>query len=308
LRPVLEESACDMNSDVQVVTVVGAGGKMGMRISANLQDSRYSVFYCENHGPAQERVTAAGRELAEVPAVAAQSDVVILAVPDVVLGSVSAEIVPLMKPGSSVLTLDPAAAYAGILEPRADIKTFVAHPCHPSIFLERTTATEWADTFGGVAAPQHVVAAADENGTASAELLEELIRVIYAPVIDVHWVSVKQLAVLEPTLVETVTCMISGLLKEALAEAVDSVGIPEEAAKAMLYGHIQVALTNSLRGSNPFSEACHIAMDYGRRTIVKEDWKRIFNDTDLDSLIAKMLHIDSVRRPQPIAAGQRLQP
>jgi hypothetical protein len=29
------------------------------------------------------------------------------------------------------------------------------------------------------------------------------VRVAYGPVIDVHWVTVKQLAVLEPTLVET---------------------------------------------------------------------------------------------------------
>lgn len=32
----------------------------------------------------------------------------------------------------------------------------------------------------------------------------------------------------------------------------------------MLLGHVQVALANTLKGDNPFSDACLIAMDYGR--------------------------------------------
>jgi hypothetical protein len=61
-------------------------------------------------------------------------------------------------------------------------------------------------------------------------------------VVDVHWVTVNQLAVLEPTLVVTVACMIGALLNEALHETVHTMGVPEAAAKAMLFGHIQVAL------------------------------------------------------------------
>jgi hypothetical protein len=74
------------------------------------------------------------------------------------------------------------------------------------------------------------------------------------------------------------------------------VGVPYEAARAMLYGHTWIALTNGLRGSNPFSDACHIAMDYGRESIVRDDWKKIFDDSQLDSVIARMLKIDAVRR------------
>jgi hypothetical protein len=36
-------------------------------------------------------------------------------------------------------------------------------------------------------------------------------------------------------------------------------------------------------------------MDYGRATIVKDDWKKIFDDGELDGNIARMLHLDSVR-------------
>lgn len=277
------------------VAVIGAGGKMGMRISANLERSDCSVFYCENHPAAQERVRAAGRTLSETDVAVAESDIVVLAVPDVLLGEVSSAIVSKLVPDAVVLTLDPAAAYAGLVASRPGIHLAVAHPCHPSIFLERTTPEEWADTFGGVAAPQDVVAAIESSDEEARRRTEAVVRTIYSPVLDVHWVTVAQLAVLEPTLVETITCMISGLLKEALWETVHTVGVPEEAATAILLGHAQVALTNSLRGSNPFSEACLIAMDYGRERVVRDDWKKIFRKDELDKVIAKMLRIEAVR-------------
>ena len=295
-----------MSPEAMVVTVVGAGGKMGMRVSANLDRSPHTVFYCESYAPAQDRVRAAGRQLSDTQSSVARSDVVVLAVPDVVLGQVSEDLVPSLNPGTVLLTLDPAAAYAGVLATRSDVHIAVAHPCHPSIFLERKTDEEWADTFGGVAAPQDVVAALESGGEEVRGRAESVIRTIYGPVLDVHWVTVKQLAVLEPTLVETVTCMIGGLLNEALSESVNSLGVPEPAARAMLLGHTQVALTNSLRGSNPFSEACLIAMDYGRRTVIKDDWKRIFEDAELDDLIARMLHIDTVKREPSVEATEAL--
>jgi hypothetical protein len=285
-----------MTDTPATVTVVGAGGKMGQRISNNLANSDYRVLYAENSPKGQEYIRGLGREVTDTHEAAAQGDVVILAVPDILLGKISADIVPAMKPGAVLLTLDPAAAYANLLHRRDDIAYAVAHPCHPSVFLERTTKEEHADTFGGIAAPQDVVAAVENGDTDAQELTESVVRFAYGPVLDVHWVTVKQLAVLEPTLVETVACMIGALLKEALEETVHSVGVPEPAARAMLLGHVQVALANTLRGSNPFSDACLIAMDYGRETIVKDDWKKIFDDGELDKVLARMLHLEAIDR------------
>jgi hypothetical protein len=115
-------------------------------------------------------------------------------------------------------------------------------------------------------------------------------------VIDVHFVTIKQLAQLEPTLVETVACMIGELLNEALYEAINTMGVPEAAARSIMYGHTQVALANGLRGDNPFSDACLIAMKYGRETIIKDDWKKIFQDDELDKNLAAMLHLDEIKR------------
>lgn len=286
----------DTKSDTVTVAVIGAAGKMGRRVSDNLVKSDFQVLFSEASPQGQQLVRELGRTLTESTDAAAHADVVILAVPDIVLGAVSEQLVPLMRPGTVVLTLDPAAAYAGLLLEREDIHYACAHPCHPSVFLERTTKEEWQDTFGGIAAPQEVVAAYEGGDQAKQDLAESVIRQMYAPVIDVHWVTVKQLAVLEPTLVETIACMVGALLTEALHETVHTVGVPEKAARAMLLGHTQVALANTLKGSNPFSDACLIAMDYGRESIVRDDWKKVFDDEELDRVITRMLKIKEIRR------------
>ncbi|OQP34651.1 MULTISPECIES: phosphogluconate dehydrogenase C-terminal domain-containing protein [Pantoea] len=285
-----------MSNQLKTITVIGAGGKMGMRISANLQRSDYQVFYCENSPQAQAQIGAQGREISDAASVVPLSDVVILAVPDIVLGKVSETVVPQMKRGAVLLTLDPAAAYANLIAQRDDIEYAVAHPCHPSVFLQRYTKEEHEDAFGGVAAIQHIAAAWENGSDAQRAELAQVINVMYGPVDQVHWVTVTQLAYLEPTLVETVACMVGAFMKEALDETVKHSGVPEEAAKAMLYGHIQIALAVAFRATNPFSDACMIAMEYGREKIVKPDWKQIFDQKELDIVIARMLKIDAIRR------------
>jgi hypothetical protein len=278
------------------IAVIGAGGKMGMRVSNNLVKTAHNVAYAENSPAGQERVTASGRSLTDSAVAVANADIVIYAVPDLALKAVTSQLVPLMKAGAIALTLDPAAAYAGLLTRREDIINAVTHPCHPSVFLQRTTPEEYADTFGGIAAPQDAIAAIESDDPVKKQIVEDTVRVIFAPVIDVHWVTVKQLAQLEPTLVETIACMIGDLLKESLHEAVHTMGIPEAAARSILLGHTQVALANTLRGDNPFSDACRIAMDYGRESIIREDWKKVFTDAELDKNLAMMLHLDKIER------------
>ena len=285
-----------MTEQQLTIAVIGAGGKMGMRVSNNLQRSSHLVRYAENSAAGQQRTTEAGRTVTDSADAVAGADVVILAVPDVALGPVSSALVPTLDSGTIVLTLDPAAAYANLLYQRADVEYAVAHPCHPSVFLQRKTTEELNDTFGGIAAPQDVVAALESGQPEKQAVAEEVIRLMYAPVLDVHWVTVKQLAYLEPTLVEVVACMVGDLLNDALQETVHTVGVPEPAARAMLMGHMQVALANGLRGDNPFSDACLIAMDYGREKIIKDDWKSIFNDDELDHVLKEMLHLEDIHR------------
>ena len=285
-----------MSEQQLTIAVIGAGGKMGMRVSNNLQRSDHNVLYAENSPAGRQRTVDAGRTVTDSADAVADADVVILAVPDIALGPVSADLVPKMRPGTILRTLDPAAAYANLLHQHGDIEYAVAHPCHPSVFLQRKTEEELNDTFGGIAAPQEVVAALESGNQDKQAVAETVIRQMYAPVLGVHWVTVKQLAYLEPTLVEVVACMVGSLLNDALQETIHTVGVPEPAARAMLMGHVQVALANGLRGDNPFSDACLIAMHYGRDKIIKDDWKSIFDDDELDHVLKQMLHLDHIDR------------
>ena len=97
-----------MSTDNLTIAVIGAGGKMGMRVSNNLVKTDYTVYYSEVSPAGQERVTATGRVLTDTPDAVKHADVVVLAVPDLALKAVSADVVPQMKSGAIVLTLDPA--------------------------------------------------------------------------------------------------------------------------------------------------------------------------------------------------------
>src|SRR5699024_9094709 len=125
------------------VAVVGAAGKMGTRVSNNLNLTDAPIYYVEASEAGQQRLAELGREVTALEDAAKAADVVILAVPDVVLGKISEQVVPLMKDRSVLLTLDPAAAYAGLLTQREGVHQACAHPAHPSVFLERTSKEEW---------------------------------------------------------------------------------------------------------------------------------------------------------------------
>src|SRR5699024_3659582 len=90
----------------------------GTRVSNNLNLTDAPIYYVEASEAGQQRLAELGREVTALEDAAKAADVVILAVPDVVLGKISEQVVPLMKDRSVLLTLDPAAAYAGLLTQR----------------------------------------------------------------------------------------------------------------------------------------------------------------------------------------------
>src|SRR6201999_3976764 len=85
------------------------------------------------------------------------AEVVILGVPDTLIGKVAAQIEPSLKAGTMVVVLDAAAPFAGHLPDRKDLTYFITHPCHPPIFNDETDMAAKDDHFGGLAAKQHIV-------------------------------------------------------------------------------------------------------------------------------------------------------
>lgn len=69
-------------TDVYTIAVIGAGGKMGMRISNNLVKTPHRVRYVENSPTGQQRTLDAGRELTDASSAVADADIVVFAVPD----------------------------------------------------------------------------------------------------------------------------------------------------------------------------------------------------------------------------------
>ena len=124
------------------------------------------------------------------------------AVPDTLIGKLSAIYVPQLKPGTGFIILDPAAAVARELTLRDDCTFGVAHPCHPSYFLDQDTYEARQDRFGGCGGKQDIVMSKIQGNDDRFAQCVEVAKQMYAPVEHAYVMSSEQIAFLEPTLVE----------------------------------------------------------------------------------------------------------
>jgi D-apionate oxidoisomerase len=280
------------------IAIIGAGGKMGCRLTDNLLETDHRLLLVETSDAGVARITERGlAPTAQADALAA-ADVVILAVPDRVLGPVARDIVPLLRPATIVVTLDPAAAHAGELPARPDITYFVTHPCHPDVFDHFPTEAERNDFFGGVHARQAIVCALMQGPDEHYAVGEALARQFYGPVTRAHRVTVEQMAILEPTMAETCGIALVTALREALEEAVRR-GVPREAARDFMYGHIKVELGIAFgRAPFPFSDGAQLIADYGRRRIFRDDWLALFEPASVRE------QVDAIVSAAPRGKGQ----
>jgi len=264
------------------VTLVGAGGKMGQRLTRNLKDSSYEMAYLEKDKSAGEKLSEWGLKVSTEEQVIPDSDIVLLAVPDNILGRVSTQIIPQMKEAAMVYTLDPACTLAGQLYHRDDLSYFIAHPSHPSVFNWEPTAEAQRDYFGGSLAKQTVVCALFRGPEKDYAMGEALAREMYAPVSKAHRITAEQMGMLEPGLVETLCSTFQVVISEALEEVVKK-GVPAEAARDFLLGHINIQLA-VLYGEIPgavFSDAANKAIERGKPLLVKEDWKKVLEPENI---------------------------
>ncbi len=258
------------------VALFGAGGKMGCRITDNLKGSEYRTLHVEISPAGLENLRERG--VSPVPAEAAlrEADVAVLAVPDNLIGRISTDVVPRMRPGAMLVCLDAAAPHAGRLPRRPDVAYFVTHPCHPSVFNYEDDPEARRDFFGGIKARQGIVCALMQGPEEDYARGEALCRRMFAPVVRAHRVTVEQMALLEPALSETMaaTCVVA--VREAMEEAVRR-GVPREAARDFLLGHINVELAIVFEEIPvPFSDGARKAIERAKKMIFRPDWKRIF--------------------------------
>lgn len=259
------------------VALIGAGGKMGCRLTRNLKDSAYEMSYVEISEQGKNNLKELGITKIANEDIIPDADMVILAVPDVVLGKVSEQSIPKMKSGAMVLFLDPAVARAGKLYQRNDVSYFVSHPSHPSVFNWEPTPEAQKDFFGGMLAKQTIVCSLLQGSDTDYEKGENLAKTMYAPVRKSFNITVEQMALLEPALVETLSATCLAIVKEGLDEVVKK-GVPAEAAREFLLGHLNIQLAvifQEIPGA-VFSDAAIKALDRGKKILFKDDWKQIF--------------------------------
>lgn len=282
-------------SDSVTIALLGAGGKMGCRLTDNLLKTNYRVRHVEisDRGIA----ALAQRGLAPIAAEDAvrDADVAVLALPDNRIGPITANLSKHIRPGSMLLALDIAAPIAGLLPKREDLTYFVAHPCHPSVFGDESTLEARRDFFGGVHAKQNIVCCLMQGPEEDYALGEEISRSLYAPVITAHRCTATQMAILEPVLSETVLGTCLTVVGEAIQEAVRR-GVPEEAAREFVLGHLKVELGivfQQFEGAT-FSDGAIQAIEAAKKTLFQPDWKRVF---DNDAMMQSIHEITSVEQP-----------
>jgi hypothetical protein len=258
------------------ITLLGAGGKMGMRCTNNLLKTSHNSRFVEIDTAGQKRIQEAGGEVWELSKALKGTQAVIFAVPDKAIKTLSETVIPLLDPGTIVMILDPAAPLGGDLPERKDITYFVCHPCHPPLINDETDPEARRDFYGGIKARQNIVCALMQGPEEHYALGEEVARDIFAPVMRSHRITVEQMAVLEPAMAETVVLTLMFTIRESLDEAIKA-GVPEEAARDFLMGHmnVNVGILFDYLGVN-FSDGALKAVERGKKAILKENWRDAF--------------------------------
>jgi D-apionate oxidoisomerase len=271
------------------ITLVGAGGKMGIRLTRNLRKSAFEMAYLEVSQAGIDKLKELEVTVSTEDKALSDADVVILALPDTHLGKVSAQLIPKMKGNALVMTLDPAVARAGKLFLREDVAYFITHPAHPSVFNWEPTPEAQADFFGGSLAKQPIVCALMKGAEENYAVGEDIARQMYAPVSKSFRVTMEQMALLEPALVETLSSSCLDLVREGMEEIIKR-GVPAEAAREFLLGHINIQLAVLFRElpNAVFSDAANKALQRGRSILFKEDWKKIFEP---DNVLQQVMDI-----------------
>ena len=271
------------------IALIGAAGSMGTRAWNSLKDDPdYEVLPVESpNGEAVLRERGID-PVAQAEAVAA-ADVVLMTVPDILVGKIAEGIVPQMSAGSMLICLDPAAPYAGELPERDDVTYFVTHPTHPPVFNDEETKEARRDYFGSGLAKQAIVNALIQGPEEDYAKGEAVAAKTFRPILRSHRVTLEQMAMLEPAMSETVAATCITVLREGMDEAIRR-GVPAEAAKDFMMGHINIELAIVFDEIDwEFSDGAKKAIEEAKDVLFQPDWKKVFDPAELKESVNKIV-------------------
>lgn len=267
------------------VTIMGAGGAMGRRITRSLINlDNYSLKFVEPSEKGQQLIAAEfGTTATPLAEAVAGADVVVLAVPDRIVGPVAEDLVPRLDAGTCILSLDPAAAHAGRVPERDEISYFVMHPTHPPLYdlMAEEDPKARRDFWGGGLAHQALVWGKAWGDESKAEMIEKLCRAMFAPISRTHRITVDQMAMLEPAMSESVTNACLELMKQT-RERVKAAGVPAAAVNDFFMGHLQIAISLIFDELDwKLSDGAVKAAHDAQTVLFKDDWYRILDPDEI---------------------------
>jgi len=260
------------------VALLGAGGKMGLRVTKKLVDAGYDVRAVETADVGKARLAEADIQAVDQATGIAGADIVVLALPDNIIGKVSRDIMPSLKSGALLIILDAAAPYAGdVPTERDDVSIVIGHPCHPPLFNDETDWDARRDYHGGIAR-QSIVCALMKGPEEAYKLGEDICKAMWSPITNCYRVTVEQLAILEPGLSEMVAMPFVDTMVEAVDLCASKYDIPREAAFDFMIGHLNVEIAMWF-GYSPKvpSDAALRLMRFAKGVVVREDWEEALN-------------------------------
>jgi hypothetical protein len=96
------------------------------------------------------------------------------------------------------------------------------------------------------------------------------------------------MALLEPGLSETTSQTCIRTIREGLDEVIRR-GVPAEAARDFILGHINIQLAIFFEELNlRFSDGAIKAMDRARNQIIQPDWKRVFEPAEIHAALEEI--------------------
>lgn len=271
------------------VAIFGAAGNMGTRTSRSLKRSgKYELSFIEAGEAGQQKLRDRGDTPTPEEEALDRADVVLLAVPDHLIGPVAEQVVPKAKSGALIMCLDPAAPYGGKLPERSDVSYFITHPGHPPVFNDEQTMEARRDFFGSGIAKQSIVNALVQGSDEDYAKGEEIAKDMFGPILRSHRVTVEQLVMLEPALTETVVATCCVVMREAMDEVIKR-GVPAEAARDFLLGHINIPLAIVFEEIEwDFSAGAKMAIEEAKKDVFQPDWKKVFKPENIRRSVAKI--------------------
>lgn len=270
------------------VALCGAAGKIGTLIAERLRRGPEWDLAVVEAGAGLATLSDRGYAPVSREEAVRGAAFVILAVPDRLLAGIAAGVVPLMDRGAMLVCLDPAVPYAGKLPARPDVAYFATHPSHPPLFVGDDSLEALRDHFGGTAR-QSIVNALVQGSEDDYAKGEALALKIWAPVLRSHRVTIEQMAILEPGLVETLTLTCLAVVREGLDEATRR-GVPPQAAKDFLLGHIHVELAILFGAIDwQISDGAKLVLEESKKLLFRPDWKRVLDRDMLDETVGKIV-------------------